>query len=272
MNVAVVQTNPIIGELRTNVQAALDLMRKETADLYVLPELFNSGYNFVSREEVAESAEPADGPTCASMSAFARETSSYVVYGFAEQADRFYNSAALVGPDGLVGVYRKVHLFDRENLFFAPGNLGFPVFQLPFGTVGIMICFDWIYPESARSLALQGAELIAHPSNLVLSHCPDAMVTRCLENRIFSATADRVGRENRGGIDLIYTGMSEIVTLNGDILKRLGAAEPGIAVAECDLSKARNKRINGFNDLVLGRRIDQYRLGEVSESSGSSGT
>ena len=173
-----------------------------------------------------------------------------------------------MGPKGVLGVYRKGHLFDRENLFFAPGNLGFPVFRLPFGTVGIMICFDWIYPESARSLALGGAELIAHPSNLVLPHCPDAMVTRCLENRVFSATADRVGKENRGGIELTYTGLSEIVTMKGEILKRLGATETGMAVGECDLSQARNKKINSFNDLLKGRRTDQYASGDWPKPSG----
>jgi 5-aminopentanamidase len=267
MIVGVVQTDPVIGSVHNNRRAAFELMSSQHADLYVLPELFTSGYNFLSLEEARASAETADGPTCAAMTDFARAHSCYVVYGFPELSDRLYNSAALVGPDGLVGLYRKVHLFDRENLFFAPGNLGFPVFNLPFGTVGIMICFDWIYPESARSLALRGADLIAHPSNLVLPYCPDAMVTRCLENRVFAATADRVGRENRGGIDLTFTGLSEIVTPKGQILKRLGPSEASIAVAECDLRQAKNKRINGFNDLFSGRRPGEYSLGDAPEHS-----
>ena len=143
-------------------------------------------------------AESRDGLTFKMINEWTKKHSSFIVYGFAEQADKIYNSAALVGPDGIVGIYRKVHLFDRENLFFTPGNLGFPVFYLPFGKIGIMICFDWIYPESARSLAIKGAQLIAHPANLVLPDCPDAMVTRCLENRVFTATADRVGEEKEG--------------------------------------------------------------------------
>jgi len=264
MIVGVVQTNPEFGAVSSNVEAALDLMRTGHADLYVLPELCTSGYTFLSSDEVVGCAEPASGPTCTAMTAFARAHSCYIAYGFPEKAERVYNSAALVGPDGLVGLYRKVHLFDRENLFFAPGDLGFPVFRLPFGTVGMMICFDWIFPESARSLALKGAELIAHPANLVLPYCPDAMVTRCLENRVFAATADRVGRENRGGVDLTFTGMSEIVTPKGQILQRLGATESGIALAECDLSAARNKRLTSFNDLFKDRRTGQYTLGELA--------
>ncbi|MBI3586564.1 MAG: acyltransferase, partial [Ignavibacteriales bacterium] len=179
---------------------------------------------------------------------------------FAEKAGKIFNSAALVGPSGLIGVYRKIHLFDREHLFFTPGDLGFPVFDLPFGKIGIMICFDWIYPESARSLVLKGAQLIAHPSNLVLPHCPDAMVTRCLENRIFAATANRVGNENRGGFDLRFIGTSEIVSPRGEILKRLSTEKPEVGVSDIDLGLASDKKINTFNDLLGGRRTDQYSL------------
>jgi predicted amidohydrolase len=258
MRVAVVQTNPVFGEVRSNVEAALDLMESIEADLYVLPELFNTGYNFIDVEEVNQLSEQASGITFQSMKEFAGDRSCYIVYGFAEKADRVYNSAALVGSNGLIGIYRKVHLFDRENLLFAPGNLGFPVFDLPFGKVGIMVCFDWIYPESARTLALKGAQLIAHPSNLVLPYCPDSMVTRCLENRVFAGTADRVGREDRGGVDFRYIGNSEIVSPTGRVLKRLGQDEPGIAVEEVDLAEANSKQINEFNDLLADRRVDQY--------------
>jgi len=258
MRLAVVQTNPVFGEVKSNVHAALALMESVEADLYVLPELFNTGYNFIDAQEVRKLSEEVSGSTFQTMEEFAAERSAYVVYGFAEKADRIYNSAALVGSHGLVGLYRKVHLFDRENLFFVPGTLGFSVFDLPLGKVGLMICFDWIYPESARTLALKGAQLIAHPSNLVLPHCPDAMVTRCLENRVFAATANRIGRENRAGIDLRYIGKSEIVSPTGTILKRLGGNEQGIGVEEINLAEADNKKINEFNDLLADRRVDQY--------------
>ncbi len=103
-------------------------METAPADLYVLPELFNTGYNFIDEAEVRTLAEPANGSTFRSIYEWTKKNSCYVVYGFAEQADRIFNSAALVGPGGIVGIYRKVHLFDRENLFFTPGNLGFPIF------------------------------------------------------------------------------------------------------------------------------------------------
>lgn len=260
MHIAVVQTNPVFGEIRTNIERAVALMETIAADLYVLPELFNTGYNFVSKDEVKSLAEPArDGTTTLAIKEFARQRPRYVVYGFAESGQgKLYNSAALVGPSGFVGVYRKIHLYDRENILFEKGDLGFHVFDLPFGTIGIMICFDWIYPESARTLALKGAQLIAHPSNLVLPYCPDAMVTRCLENRVFAATANRVGVEDRDGITLTYIGKSEIVSPRGEILVRLSDDKEDIAVIDVDLSAANNKRINRYNDLLSDRRPEFY--------------
>ena len=260
MRVAVVQTNPVFGAVKANVEMALSLLGKNPADVYVLPELFTTGYNFTDLSEVERYAETVSGPTFRLVAEFATRKSCHIAYGFAEKADRLYNSSLLVGPSGLAGYYRKVHLFHRENLFFAPGNLGFPVFDLPLGRVGMMICFDWYYPEAARSLAIQGAQLILHPSNLVLPHCPDAMVTRCLENKVFSATANRVGSEDRGGTSLTYIGRSEIVSPKGEILKRMDDASEGVVCVDIDLKDAASKRLNEFNDLLADRRPDQYLL------------
>jgi 5-aminopentanamidase len=258
MRVAVVQTNPVFGEVAINVRNALALMSPVSADLFVLPELFNTGYNFLNVQEVERLAENSSGPTYEAVAEIARRKSSYVVYGYAERSGKLYNASALVGPAGLVGTYRKVHLYYRETVLFTPGDLGFPVFPTPFGNVGMMICFDWIYPESARSLALGGAHLIAHPSNLVMPYCPDAMVTRCLENRVFAATANRVGSEDRGGLRLDYIGNSEVVSPRGEILTRLDGKKEGVGVVEIDLSAAENKKINEYNDLFHDRRNEHY--------------
>jgi predicted amidohydrolase len=260
MRVAVVQTNPIFGEIETNVRDAIAMMEGVEADLFVLPELFNTGYNFLDIEEVERLSENTSGYTFDLLSTFARRKSCYVVYGFVEKTVRLYNSASLVGPYGMMGLYRKIHLYNKENVLFSPGDLGFPVFNLPIGRIGIMICFDWTFPESARSLALKGAQLIAHPSNLVLPYCPDAMITRSIENRIFTATADRIGTEARGDAAFTFIGTSEIVATNGSVLQRLGATEAAVAVAEIDLQQASSKRINQYNDLFTGRRPEQYSL------------
>lgn len=262
MLVATVQTHPEFGRRKQNVEHAISLMSSAPSELYVLPELCTTGYVFAERKEVEEMAETTDGPSISAFLEFARSKGVYIVVGFVEKSDRIYNSAVLLGPDGIVGIYRKVHLFERENLFFAAGNDGFPVFQTRFGILGMMICFDWFFPESARSLALKGADIIAHPANLVLPYCPDAMITRCLENHIFSITANRVGEETNGGISLQFIGQSEIVKPDGVILKRLSSYEEGIAVADIDIAQARRKQLNPFNNLIEGRRPEMYHLGK----------
>ncbi len=267
VRIAIVQTDPVFGDVQHNISEVLTLMKTSKADIYVLPELFNTGYNFISRDELGNLAEPSDGKTCSELRKFSEENNCCVVFGFAEsENDLIYNSAALVGPKGLKGIYRKIHLYNRENIFFSRGNLGFPVFDTPFGKIGIMICFDWLFPEAARTLSLRGAQLIVHPSNLVLPHCPDAMVTRCLENRIFSATANRIGTEDRGGYKFNFIGKSEIVSPNGEILSRLPDAQPTIAVVSVDLSKALNKRLNEFNDIFQDLADNYYKFDKNSDT------
>ncbi len=264
MRLTIIQTNPVFGKIRENVSSAISQMNQLCADLFVLPELFNTGYNFSSQKEIELLSENPDGFTYEEISRFTKEKNCSCIYGFAERAQsedkriQYYNSSAFVGPNGLIGIYRKVHLFNRENIFFTPGNFGFPVFDSPFGKIGMMICFDWYFPESARTLAQKGALLIAHPSNLVMPHCPDAMVTRCLENRIFAATANRVGVENMGDVSLRFIGKSEIVTPRGEILIRLGEQEAESAVVDINLSEAQNKRLNEYNDIFEGRRTECY--------------
>jgi len=261
MVVAVVQTDPTFSAVSKNIDQALSLMRTAQADLYVLPELFASGYNFTTEEEARSLAEPfQQGTTFPAVAAFAKEQKATVVYGFAERdGDEVYNSAALVSHDGTTGLYRKLHLFDREKLFFAPGNLPFRVFQTPAGPVGVMICFDWYFPESMRTLALRGAHIIAHPSNLVLPHCPDSMPVRCRENRVFAVTANRVGAENRGGISLSFIGQSQITSSRGEILARASATGAEIHTRTIDPDEAKSKRLTGMNDLFEDRRPEFYQ-------------
>ena len=260
MRAAIVQTNPVFGAKEENIDLALSMMASVSADLYVLPELFASGYNFVDVDEVRGLAEPVQtGRTFEDMSRFAHDAGCYVVYGFAEShKGDLYNSAAIVGFDGTCGLYRKVHLFDREKLFFAPGDLGFPVFETAIGRIGLMICFDWYFPESARTLALKGAQVIAHPANLVLPNCPDGMRTRCLENRVFALTANRIGTEQRGDNTLTFIGQSQITSVRGEILHRSPVDEPEIAVKEIEPGDADDKHLNERNDLFDDRKLDAY--------------
>ena len=161
----------------------------------------------------------------------------------------------LTGPDGLIGVYRKTHLFYEEKLWFSSGDTGFKVWQTPIGNIGVMICFDWFFPESARTLALRGADIIAHPSNLILPHCPDAMVTRCIENRVFAVTANRTGSEQRGDKEkLMFIGKSQITSPMGEILYRASGDKEELTVMEIAVERARDKNLNSMNNLFIDRK------------------
>ena len=261
LTVAAVQTSPLFGEVRANVDAALDLV-PAGCDVAVLPELFATGYQFRSPREALSLAETPGDPDAYSLRRLAQlaaDTDTVLAAGLCEKAgDTVYNSAILVRPDGSTGLYRKVHLFWDEKSIFAPGDLGFPVFDAAGARLGLMVCFDWVFPEAARSLVLGGAQLILHPSNLLLPWCPEAMKTRCLENRVAAATANRVGTENRTGRPLTFNGLSQVVSPLGEVLERLGGEATGVATATVDLAET-DKRFTPRNDLLADRRPDQYR-------------
>lgn len=265
LKVAAIQTSPVFGDVPGNLDDALGRIPTD-CDLAVLPELFASGYQFTGRDEaraLAEDLDPAaePGPVLRRLRAHAARSGTTLVAGLAEKCgDKLYNSAVLVRPDGSREVYRKVHLFLDEKSVFDPGDLGFPVFAACGATVGLMVCFDWVFPEAARSLALRGAQIICHPSNLVLPWCPAAMVTRCQENRVFAVTANRVGREARTGQALEFIGLSQVMSPLGERLAQAPRAVPGTAAAVIRLAEA-NKLFTPRNDLWEDRRPDQYYLG-----------
>jgi predicted amidohydrolase len=262
MKVGFFQFDPVFGQVERNLDRITSRSAQADCDLMVLPELCASGYQFTSKDEVRELAEPIPGgPTTTRLLDLARGCSMHIVAGLPErQGEVCYNSAVVVGPSGYVGTYRKSHLFFEETLYFHPGDTGFQVWNIGPAVIGVMVCFDWLYPESARTLALKGADLICHPSNLVLPHCPDAMVTRCLENRVFAVTANRIGSEARGGKDrLTYIGSSEIVAPDGKVLHRAARDEEALKVVVIDPADARRKTINPYNDLLRDRRPSLYR-------------
>ncbi len=261
MRVGYLQFDPVFGEVARNLDHVTARLEQVETDLIVLPELFATGYQFVSQEEVFQLAESVpDGATTKRLADIAARRGMTIVAGLPERdGGRCFNSAVVVGPKGFIGCYRKTHLFFEETLWFTPGDSGFHVWDIGPAKVGVMICFDWYYPESARTLALQGADIIAHPSNLVLPNCPDSMVTRCLENRVFSVTANRIGSEARGGKDrLTFIGLSEVVSPRGRILHRAPRDIEDLTLVEIDPAEARLKALNDYNDLLRDRRPAFY--------------
>jgi predicted amidohydrolase len=261
MRVGFFQFIPLFGEVSHNLDRVVDTLDRADADLIVLPELFASGYQFLSQQEVITLSEPVpNGPTTQRLIDLARRRRMVIVAGLPERAGAIcYNSAVVVGPSGFIGCYRKAHLFCEETLLFAPGDTGFQVWDIGLAKIGVMICFDWYYPEAARTLALKGAEIICHPSNLVLPDCPDSMPVRCRENRVFAITSNRTGSEARGGKDqLTFIGNSEVVSPRGAILHRALRDQEELCIVEIDPADARNKALTPYNDLFRDRRESLY--------------
>ena len=200
-----------------------------------------------------------DGKTTRALSELAAETDTCIVGGLAERdGEKVFNGSVLVSPDGYIGRYRKTHLFFEETLWFDPGDEGFAVYDIGFCRVGIMICFDWFFPESMRILALKGADLVCHPANLVLPFCQESMKTRCRENHVFAVTANRTGTETRGERSLYFTGMSQITGTDGAILSHAGEDSQEVQLVEIDPTEARNKNVNAYNNIFTDRRPDFY--------------
>lgn len=259
--VGFVQFSPLRANVEQNIRCVSQLVAGVKADLLVLPELANSGYLYAAPADVAPYSEDASGsgPYLSALRALAGETGGVIVSGFAEKGARgLYNSAAAVDKNGVIQVYRKTHLFAGELDLFLPGDSGFQVFTHQGARIGMMVCFDWFFPEAARSLALKGAQIIAHPSNLVLPYCQRSMVTRSLENAVFSMTTNRYGSETLGDKTLRFTGSSQVLDPKGSLLVQ--APEEGDCVKTCqiDPALADNKVVAGRNHLLADRRPELY--------------
>ncbi len=261
MRIAFVQGRPLFGRTEENLERGLALAATVDADLVVMPELWSTGYVFSSHEELAALAEdPRKGATAQALTWAAKREKRHYICGFAEAArgERVYNSAMLVGPSGVKSVYRKLHLFEREQEWFEPGDIPLAVEKVGPARVGMLICFDWRFPETARALALMGADVIAHPSNLVYPNAQEAMRVRGLENRVYVVTANRTGTETRPGGTVPFTGRSQIVSPAGEVILRAKKSEEVALAEDCDLSRSRDKALSGITHLFDNRRPQFY--------------
>lgn len=265
MKAGYLQFKPEFGEPDRNIKKIENLLSDKDFDLIVVPELANSGYLFSSNEELEKfSEEIPGGKFCSFLKSISKAKEGLIVSGICERDNgNFYNSSVLVEPNGDVHAYRKVQLFYEEKLWFKPGKEGLKVYEIQNAgfqkvKIGMMICFDWIFPEVTRTLALKGANIICHPANLVMPYCQDAMVTRAVENRVFTITANRTGKDVKKNKELYFTGMSEIVDPKGNILQRGSKDKDEAVIIDIDPSEASDKNINPMNNLFTDRREDIY--------------
>jgi predicted amidohydrolase len=246
----------ITGQIHTAADAG--------AEIVILPEAAITGYCFESLEEAAQFAEPLDGPSSQAIAAACHETGAYAIVGFIEKdGDKYYNAAMVVGPDGIVGNYRKIHLpFLGMDRFLTRGNRPFEVIDLPAGKIGVNICYDVSFPESIRCLKLMGAELIVLPTNWPpgARRTADYVVNaRAMENHINFAATNRTGIE-RGWQ---FIGNSMIVDYNGDTIVKASGESEEIIYAEIDFKAANQNRIVNVSgsyeiDRLADRRPEFY--------------
>ena len=268
VRVACHQLAPVVGDLdgnRARALAAIDAAAAARAQVVVLPEMVSSGWVFRDADEARALAEPATGPTLTGWAERARAHDLVVAGGFAEAGEdgRLYNSAALVDPSGVRAVYRKVHLWDREQLIFTPGRERPPVLDTPHGRIGLIVCYDLEFPEWVRAVALQGAELLCVPTNWPREARPAgerpmevlrAMVAAST-NRMAVAACDRCGTER--GVE--WVAGSVIAGPDGWLLAGPPpVAEPALLLADLDLAASRDKAIGPHNDVLADRRPALY--------------
>ncbi|MCL1827263.1 MAG: beta-ureidopropionase [Candidatus Cloacimonetes bacterium] len=256
------QFKPALLEKEKNIAKMCSLVDEIQADLIVFPELCTSGYVFCEKSEVQEFADDFESSkTTRLFTELSQKNNTAYVIGFPEKHDRkLYNSSMLINPDGTKHLYRKIHLFNEEKQWFAPGDLGFNVHQTKYGVlVGQMICFDWIFPEAARTLMLKGAQIIAHPANLVLPWCQKAMITRSLENRVYTITCNRTGTEVNQDKEFYFTGMSQVVSPLGEVLCDADKIEERVVVFEIDIESADDKQITKYNNILEDRIPEFYK-------------
>jgi len=260
MIVGYFQFSPEFGNKDTNLEKVQDSLSGVNADLIVLPELAFTGYYFEDRNELSGLAEDAsDSNTVNVLSKLCKNYNLYIVTGFAERENnKLYNSALLIGPSGLISTYRKIHLFNTEKEYFDPGNISLKPITINGASIGLMICYDWVFPEVTRSLAIQGVDIICHPSNLVLSYCQKTMISRCIENGVYAITANRTGTEVRPRGELIFTGQSQIVNTNGEVLAHSNVDDDELVIQEIDPLEAKQKMLTENNHLLNDRRPEYY--------------
>ena len=272
VKIAAVQMDPKITERSENLDRILSEMKtaaNNDADLIVFPECALTGYVFASREEAMPVMETIPGPSTDKLAVLCQELGVHVIVGLLEiDADKCFNAAVLIGPQGLVGKYRKNHLpFLGIDRFVDHGDKPFQVYQTPIGNIGMHICYDCNFPESARIMTLQGADILVLPTNW-----PDGrgyiakyiINSRAYENKVHFVAVNRVGVE----CGTKFIGQSKIISALGDTLAQADSANEQIIYGEVNLADARQKHIvfkpGEFEiDFIHDRRPELY--GKITE-------
>jgi predicted amidohydrolase len=257
LTIAQIQLEPKLGDCEFNnakINSFLDQSLK--ADLIVLPELANTGYNFIDRDHAFRVASDKN---CIDYKAilvnYAKQNNVYIVSGYLEkEGDLLYNSSLFVTPEGNTGNYRKIHLFMDEKKIFEPGNLGLPVFDIRDYKMGMLICFDYLFPEIWRIMALKGVDFVVHPSNLITDNAYKVIPAQSLINGYCIITSNRIGTEG----DITFCGKSFVTDKRGNVISSMNTYDEGVNFTEIHPLLSRNKMITSGNHVLNDRRPECY--------------
>jgi len=261
LKISIIQFSPKIADKNINLKKIRELVNKCTGDIILLPELATTGYAYPDTNALLPYAEDfsKENDTLELFQKLSKKKDALIVCGVAEIDNGLYNSSIAVSPQGIKTIYKKLHLFGREKKIFLEGNTPPEIFIWKDAKVSLLICFDWLFQEMFRLLALDGVELILHSANLVLPWSQMSMKSRALTNGLFIATSNRIGTEREGIDELNFTGFSQIVSPIGEVISKLGKEE-GIIEAEININESQNKKIGTNNNRFLDRREDIYTL------------
>lgn len=257
LTVAQIQFSPELGNCSKNIKTIKSYLDSiDNVDLIILPELINTGYNFSCKEEAFELSNTRE---CVGYVDFLQDYSDsnnvHIVSGYMEKSgDELYNSSIFITPNAASGNYRKMHLFLNEQDIFKPGNLGLPTYDIKGYKFGMLICFDYLFTEIWRIMALKQVDFIVHPSNLITENAYITVPALALTNGYFIFTTNRTGTEG----DITFCGRSFACDNRGKVIKMLDSETNGVLFSKIDPSESRNKMITPRNHILKDRRIDNY--------------
>lgn len=254
---AQIQFDPQVGALANNYLKVDSLLKKtKNARLVILPELANSGYNFVDRNQAFLLASPINKSNYIELLVeTAQKQDQFIVSGFLEKdGHELFNTSVFISPKGNISKYRKIHLFMNEKEIFSKGNLGLPIFEIDTFKIGMLICFDYLFPEIWRIMGLKGADIIAHPSNLVTYKAFKVVPAQAVINRFFIFTTNRIGSES----DISFSGRSFVVDPEGEIITEASADKEQILFSDINPLRSRNKMITAKNHVFKDRFPEDY--------------
>lgn len=245
MKVGFLQFEPSWGDPQRNIAKVTAALRDQRFDLVVLPELCSTGYLFSSRDELRPYAEPIpEGPTTQALVEIARQKNAFLIAGLVErEGAQLYNTAVVVGPQGVVGTHRKRHFSALEAKLFDRGE-DLSVFDLNGVVVGVVICFESWFPEACRAVVLRGAKLLCSPANFGGPQSLAIGRARAIENNVFFVTANRIGAETLNGFEAHFRGQSQIIGPTGDLLARAQDHEE-VCVVDLDPQQAGTGKLMG---------------------------